>query len=155
DPVDGRWWEQDPLQFAAGDQNVQRYVFNSPTNGTDPSGLSPDLPGAAPFFGNPAAVNRMVMAWQDQQADHSYKPPEKGWYDKYVVGSVGAVGNFAATHGGNTLRTVGGGFEVVAGGFLIATTGWTGIGAAGGYILIAHGADTAIAGVREFASGEP
>lgn len=32
---------QDPLGFAAGDANLYRYVGNSPTNFTDPSGLSP------------------------------------------------------------------------------------------------------------------
>jgi RHS repeat-associated protein len=35
----GRWTSQDPLGFAAGDSNLYRYVGNSPTNATDPSGL--------------------------------------------------------------------------------------------------------------------
>jgi RHS repeat-associated protein len=34
----GRWLTQDPLGFAAGDTNLYRYVANSPTNFTDPSG---------------------------------------------------------------------------------------------------------------------
>jgi RHS repeat-associated protein len=39
DPKVGRWTSQDPLGFAAGDANLYRYVGNSPTNATDPSGL--------------------------------------------------------------------------------------------------------------------
>ena len=39
DPTIGRWISQDPMQFAAGDSNLYRYVTNTPTNATDPSGL--------------------------------------------------------------------------------------------------------------------
>src|SRR5262245_55105348 len=35
----GRWTGEDPLKFGAGDFNLYRYVHNSPTNATDPSGL--------------------------------------------------------------------------------------------------------------------
>ena len=38
DPLAGRFVNEDPLGFGAGDVNVYRYVFNSPTNYTDPSG---------------------------------------------------------------------------------------------------------------------
>jgi RHS repeat-associated protein len=34
-----RWISHDPLGFDAGDSNLYRYVKNSPTNATDPSGL--------------------------------------------------------------------------------------------------------------------
>jgi uncharacterized protein RhaS with RHS repeats len=40
DPLVGRFLEDDPLEFEAGDTNLQRYVHNSPTNATDPSGLA-------------------------------------------------------------------------------------------------------------------
>src|SRR5207302_5743048 len=39
DPKAGRWTGLDPIQFIAGDANLYRYSFNSPTNRTDPSGL--------------------------------------------------------------------------------------------------------------------
>ena len=39
DPNTGRWLSQDPIGFAAGDENLYRNVNNSPTNATDPSGL--------------------------------------------------------------------------------------------------------------------
>ncbi len=35
----GQFISEDPLGYAAGDQNLYRYVGNSPTNATDPSGL--------------------------------------------------------------------------------------------------------------------
>ena len=38
-PLVGRFLEEDPIDFDAGDPNLYRYVGNSPTNGTDPSGL--------------------------------------------------------------------------------------------------------------------
>ncbi len=37
-PTLGRFLSMDPLGFAAGDYNLYRYVFNSPTNLTDPTG---------------------------------------------------------------------------------------------------------------------
>lgn len=38
DPRIGRFLEQDPIGFEAGDPNVYRYVQNNPTNASDPSG---------------------------------------------------------------------------------------------------------------------
>jgi RHS repeat-associated protein len=38
DPKVGRFTSEDPIGFSAGDTNLSRYVFNSPTNFTDPSG---------------------------------------------------------------------------------------------------------------------
>jgi RHS repeat-associated protein len=39
DPKVGRFISEDGLGFGAGDTNLSRYVFNSPTNFTDPSGM--------------------------------------------------------------------------------------------------------------------
>ncbi|MEP2307244.1 RHS repeat-associated core domain-containing protein, partial [Rhodopirellula bahusiensis] len=39
DPQTGRWISNDPIGFEAGDSNLHRYVGNSPTTATDPSGL--------------------------------------------------------------------------------------------------------------------
>jgi len=39
DAKTGRFLQKDPIGFSAGDVNVYRYVGNSPTNATDPSGL--------------------------------------------------------------------------------------------------------------------
>jgi RHS repeat-associated protein len=45
-PADGRWLRQDPLGFAAGDTNLYRYVFNQPSDATDPTGLQGPIPPA-------------------------------------------------------------------------------------------------------------
>ncbi len=42
DATTGCWLSHDPLSFAAGDTNTYRYVGNSVTNATDPSGLQQD-----------------------------------------------------------------------------------------------------------------
>ncbi|MEX0679119.1 MAG: RHS repeat-associated core domain-containing protein, partial [Pirellulales bacterium] len=39
-PDIGRWLSEDPIGFLAGDANLYRYVSNSPTNFTDPSGYA-------------------------------------------------------------------------------------------------------------------
>jgi RHS repeat-associated protein len=39
DPTLGKWLQQDPIMFQAGDANLQRYTGNNATNATDPSGL--------------------------------------------------------------------------------------------------------------------
>jgi RHS repeat-associated protein len=39
DPATGRWLQQDPIGFLAGDPNLYRFVGNDPTNVIDPSGL--------------------------------------------------------------------------------------------------------------------
>ncbi len=41
DPATGRFLQEDPIWFAAGDLNIYRYVWNSPVNWVDPTGLSP------------------------------------------------------------------------------------------------------------------
>jgi RHS repeat-associated protein len=39
DPVNGRWINQDPLSFAAGDTNLYRFINNDPSSFTDPTGM--------------------------------------------------------------------------------------------------------------------
>ena len=38
DPDLGRWISEDPIEFNSGDENLYRYVFNSPVNYFDPDG---------------------------------------------------------------------------------------------------------------------
>jgi RHS repeat-associated protein len=38
-PALGRWMQNDPMGFAAGDANLYRYVGDNPANATDPAGL--------------------------------------------------------------------------------------------------------------------
>ena len=52
DPDMGRWRSEDPIRWAAGDENLYRYVGNSPTNFIDPSGLAnAALPSSIPWSG--------------------------------------------------------------------------------------------------------
>src|SRR5262249_50074663 len=37
----GRWMSEDPMGFGAGDNNLSRYLHNSPPNDADPSGKQP------------------------------------------------------------------------------------------------------------------
>ncbi|MEG4322317.1 MULTISPECIES: FG-GAP-like repeat-containing protein [unclassified Microcoleus] len=53
DPKGGRFISEDTVGFAGGDVNLYRYVGNSPTNYTDPSGLIP-VPLAPPVAAPPA-----------------------------------------------------------------------------------------------------
>lgn len=53
DATIGRFLQQDPIGFAAGDPNLYRFVFNNPGNLVDPFGLQsssyPDFPWADPY----------------------------------------------------------------------------------------------------------
>jgi RHS repeat-associated protein len=51
DPTTQRFLSEDPIGFAAGDANLYSYVFNDPTNLTDPSGELPDALIDAGFIG--------------------------------------------------------------------------------------------------------
>src|SRR5262249_35052989 len=66
DPYTGRFLQVDMLGFAAGDPNLFRYVGNSPTNFTDPSGMDrlhdePD--GHIAWWVDRGAVAQAPYAW--------------------------------------------------------------------------------------------
>lgn len=52
DPGVGRWLQEDPIGFTAGDADLYRYVGDSPTTATDPSGeiLLPILVGSIWYY---------------------------------------------------------------------------------------------------------
>jgi RHS repeat-associated protein len=50
-PTTGRFISEDPMGFGAGDTNLYRYVNNSPTNYTDPTGMIGQIAGGAIFGG--------------------------------------------------------------------------------------------------------
>ena len=52
DPVQGRFLNEDPLGFLAGDANLYRYIGNQPTAGTDPFGDDALVERALEFQGN-------------------------------------------------------------------------------------------------------
>ena len=49
DPSPARFISEDPLGFDAGDSNLYRYVFNSPTHYTDPTGEQVFIPNIGPI----------------------------------------------------------------------------------------------------------
>lgn len=57
----GRFLSEDPLGFDAGDYNLYRYVFNNPTNSTDPTGEFAFLPWLLKA-GTEAAVDALMQA---------------------------------------------------------------------------------------------
>jgi RHS repeat-associated protein len=62
DTVTARWITADPWEFAAGDDNLFRYVHNNPVNSTDPTGLAE---------GDPAAEQADKPQRPDAKADFS------------------------------------------------------------------------------------
>jgi RHS repeat-associated protein len=67
-PATGRWLEQDPLGLAAGDANLYRYVGNSPTNATDPTGLATASMPAPPAPPRPAPSWDVALALDPNHA---------------------------------------------------------------------------------------
>ena len=51
DPTVGRFLQEDPTGFTAGDANLNRYCGNSPTNASDPCGTAVDKPTPDPSQG--------------------------------------------------------------------------------------------------------
>ena len=76
DPDSGRFLQEDPIWFAAGDYNVYRYVGNNPLNSTDPSGMVQLLSStgtrqvvkAAAVGGGLYAAGQMVLSRMATQA---------------------------------------------------------------------------------------
>jgi RHS repeat-associated protein len=56
DPETGRFLQEDPLWFNAGDLNVYRYVGNNPVNAVDPSGMA-----TASEYGIEASISVRVL----------------------------------------------------------------------------------------------
>ncbi len=83
DPAMQRFISQDPLGFAAGDTNLYRYCGNSPTNATDPSGMT------ASFWDDP-------LDWAYGSGGHFWdvnaSTSTTGWiYRDYLAGGVRAT----------------------------------------------------------------
>jgi hypothetical protein len=54
DPTIGRFISEDPIAFDGGDANLYRFVGNSPTNATDPTGMFGDpVQGMTPSHNRP------------------------------------------------------------------------------------------------------
>ena len=81
DPETGRFIEQDPMQFHAGDSNLYRYVRNDPTNAVDLSRLA-----------NIKEVEKQFMQWYEQEKQDIEwlkglpPPPSQIEIKRYIIG---------------------------------------------------------------------
>ncbi len=106
DPAAGRWISEDPFGFAGGDSNLYRYVGNSPTNATDPTGLWSFYRWLYTGDGNASDEvydASLTAAWQAL--------PRIGFNSNANVGSGGAGGTGGATLFGEQLIWNWGTFE--------------------------------------------
>ena len=92
-PSTGTFTSIDPLGFGAGDPNERRYVGNSPTNGTDPSGeIVPLLVVGAAAAGfwlfGPGAGDVQAPT---RPGEHVVTPLSMRWKDDIGAGLVGAA----------------------------------------------------------------
>jgi RHS repeat-associated protein len=115
DPHTGRWLSQDPLGYTAGDSNLYRYVYNSPTNGTDPNGEWLHILAGAGIGG---LIGGVIGWYNGGQWNGSAKQIGAGIVGGAIGGGVGAatfgLGGVAAGTGYNGALGWGG---TVAAGF--------------------------------------
>jgi RHS repeat-associated protein len=85
DAAIARWTQEDPIAFAGGDSNLYRYVGNSPTNATDPYGLSGG--GLSDYVTQAADAAYRAAA---SAADYAYQTGREAAHTAYYVpGEVG------------------------------------------------------------------
>jgi RHS repeat-associated protein len=122
DPGPGRWISEDPIGFAGGDANLNRFVGNSPANWIDPIGF-------AKIFGQ-----RFVWPWDENAAGV--------WDTIKTYASAGGVAIAGTASGAASGAAAGAGTGAVVGGAGGAFVG--GVGAAPG--AAAGAAGGAVAG---------
>ena len=97
DQAAGRFLSEDPLGFAAGDANVQRYVGNGVTTAVDPTGLI-----TVKISGEQYRVHQNdVDDWPSSPHAHIIDRPQKvdlNTGDIYDVNSRGVVGKMKKKH---------------------------------------------------------
>ena len=69
DPSTGRFLSTDPAGFTAGDENLYRYVGNSPVDSTDPTGLCADSPTGQGDDSGPMTWDRAMQIARQAKAD--------------------------------------------------------------------------------------
>ncbi len=95
DSMSGRWISEDPIEFEGGDTNLYRYVYNSPSNFTDPNGEAIKRVYVNPGGGWKYAIDRGPEIFGGFEI-HVYK-------NGYEVVKIKGNGGYCKTHGGKTL----------------------------------------------------
>jgi RHS repeat-associated protein len=98
DPLIGQWISEDPIGFA-GDTNLHRYVFNSPTNATDPTGL------ITVFFhgyGGPSGSGRSSGSVGSSSGSTSSSPGGSSESSESSEGSSASCGSHSSQRGGSS-----------------------------------------------------
>ena len=109
DAKQGRFISEDPIGFAAFDQNLYRYAFNQPGHYTDPSG---EIPPALVAAAVGAAVGVAGYTVNTPSGEWSWRgagvaavagavptPARWGWWQSGAVGAVVNVAAYVATEG--------------------------------------------------------
>jgi len=103
DPGQGRFISQDPIGFGGNDFNLYRFVHNSPTNATDPSGNSAIVESTVRFLYIPALIGGlaydccMIQALAKSE-DCGFLPPDT--IRKCITEAMGASAVAALVSGG-------------------------------------------------------
>ena len=99
DPSGGRFVSRDPEGFAAGDDNLYRYVGNAPTDATDPSGLAENPQFNGGYYNLPAGQSTPYMP--DCGPSGGFVPPPVTSSDYYYFGGdwLDMAANIAAGAG--------------------------------------------------------
>ena len=102
---DGRFISDDPLGIQAGDPNIYRYAFNSPTILVDPSGLRPGPVGLGLGLQQCNARRRPSVELSGWSPAHTSGPvserPLGAAFGTEVGAAVGAVIGSVRPRGGN------------------------------------------------------
>jgi RHS repeat-associated protein len=112
DAAIGEFISEDPLGFDAGDTNLMRYVFNSPTNYTDPSGEVVWLPligGTILLYSIGQAFFPDNVQTPMHQCDYHPTPPDqelkRGLTEMVASGGLSLGTNLIKSTGTNLLRS--------------------------------------------------
>ena len=86
-PTLGRWTSLDPSRYAAGDVNLYRYIGNTPTVYTDPSGLAKRLPLWVRFVNSwDSVLGHHRTGWFAQTSNFA-----AGWGDTLSFGATSYI----------------------------------------------------------------
>ncbi|MEL6402578.1 MAG: RHS repeat-associated core domain-containing protein, partial [Cyanobacteria bacterium J06626_4] len=110
DPAVGRFLSEDPIGFDAGDANLYRDVFNSPTNYTDPSGNAafPVIPIIVAGIVTPFVADTLWSPVQTPETCNDINPGLP-WYlripaEAALGAGIGAAPGIARGVGGSIAR---------------------------------------------------